>query len=92
MSVNKNDVQLEPPGEQIVNPVNIDWIKVSDQFPDYRKHRYVIVYIPTEPYKKIDVECVYNNGRGGSCFSTGWNKGETWEVTHWMPIPDKPTD
>ncbi len=38
----------------------------------------------------IMIERIYNNGKGGNCFSKGWNKGEYNEVTHWMELPNRP--
>lgn len=68
----------------------MEWIKINQTRPNFRKHRHVLVYMPNN-YIKTDVQTVFNNGRGGSCFSKGWNKGEgEFEVTHWMPLPKVP--
>lgn len=68
------------------------WIDINKEHPLYYKDRHVIVYMP-EAYVKISVETVYNDGKGGSCFSEGWNKGEgCFNVTHWMPLPKPPKE
>lgn len=68
------------------------WIKISEHHPHYLRNRQVITYSPND-HVKIDVKCVYNNGKGGSCFSKGWNKGEgVFAVTHWMPLPEHPNN
>lgn len=70
----------------------MEWIDVNKEMPNFKQNRYVIVYMP-KSYIKIDVQTVYNNGKGGSKFDEGWGKGEgTNEISHWMPLPNKPND
>lgn len=68
------------------------WIDINKNPPNNWFNRNVLVYMP-KAYCKIDVQTVYANNKGGSCFSVGWNKGEgNFEVTHWMPLPEEPKD
>lgn len=67
----------------------MSWIKVSERPPaSYGVN--VLCYIPSYPDTTIETQRVYNDGRGGVCFSKGWNEGEIFEVTHWQPLPDPP--
>jgi hypothetical protein len=65
------------------------WIPVSELHPSYGRDRYVLGYSPRS-YVKIETHTVYNNNYKGSCFSRGWNKGEQYEITHWMRLPEPP--
>jgi len=63
------------------------WIDINKEHPKYWINRQVIVYMKDG---EMDAEYVYNDGKGGSCFHDGWNKGGRYEVTHWMPLPKPP--
>ncbi len=67
-----------------------EWISVESEMPNLWKNRYVLAYTPNE-INKITSECVYNDGKGGFCFMRGKNKGDTLEITHWMPLPQSPS-
>lgn len=47
----------------------------------------VLVFTPYRD-EMFFIERVYNMS-GKPAFGRGWNKGETFEITHWAYIPDK---
>lgn len=85
------DLANEDYNEKKAKVMNIpNWIDINKEHPMYHKDTHVLVYMP-KAYTKISVVMVYNDGKGGSCFNKGWNKGEgNFEVTHWMPLPKPP--
>lgn len=80
----------KPNTAKIAKLLGAQWIDINDSFPNCWANRDVIVYMPNA-YTCIDVQTVYNDGKDGSRFAEGWNKGEgCYAVTHWMPIPETP--
>lgn len=65
------------------------WIDINKKHPEFHTDKVVLVYMP-KAYIQIDVQVVYNDGKGNSKFAKGWNKGEEFEVTHWMKLPNAP--
>jgi len=63
------------------------WISVKDKLPPINVTPGVLVYCIDG---SIQVQSVYNNGSWHPTFQKGWGQGESYEVTHWMPIPNPP--
>lgn len=66
---------------------NNEWISIEEKMPVINVIPGVLVY---SLRGGIDVQPVYNNGNWEPKFTDGWNKGETYEITHWMPLPEPP--
>ena len=66
-----------------------EWVSVEERMPWIGSD--VIAFMP-RAYQKVDVVRCYNNGRRQPTWADGWNKGQTHEVTHWMPLPQTPED
>ena len=66
------------------------WIKCSDGYPAIGQE--VLIRIPV--CEKFNIENA--KYRGGEQFLGAWfdvrGKGKAYRVTHWMPLPEPPTE
>jgi len=60
------------------------WIAVADKMPPIGAD--VLTWGKSMHKECPDVQRVYNDGNWKPIFQYGWNKGETFEVTHWAKI------
>jgi hypothetical protein len=84
----KLHLQSSLPVQQPVSD-GVEWIEIKSEkdMPPVNVIPGVMVY---SKRGGIDVQPVYNKGNWMPKFQEGWNKGETFEVTHWMPLPNPP--
>ena len=63
----------------------MEWISVNEQMPYIGQD--VLTY---NVLAQTDVNRVYRGSDKTPCFSKGWRKGDCFEITHWMPLPEPP--
>ena len=64
-----------------------EWIPVTESLP--RPNEYVLVHTPNDP--EVPIETDYIDESGNWDYSTDISTGESM-VTHWMPLPEVPSD
>lgn len=72
------------PVEIVINPEPYRWYSVDEAMP--RIGSDVVVFMPGA-YIGIDVQACYNDGKWKPTWADGWNKGQRFEITHWMHVP-----
>lgn len=63
------------------------WISVEERLPP-RCQMDVLVY--TKGIFRYDMKIYFGKNKGG--WGDGCNKGQPYEVTHWMPLPEPPKE
>ena len=74
----------------------MEWISVKDKLPKMGQDVIVAIEDPTEPdcAKTVMplVFCVEGHGYGFHCFTVGGVIDYSEGITHWMPLPDPPSE
>lgn len=70
-----------------------EWISVDDRLPDDEHETLLVVLqsIVEEAHSGeqfVDTDAFYTSDG----FFQFWNESEEYEVTHWMPLPEPPTN
>jgi len=66
-----------------------DWISIKDRLPEL--HQYVLTWTTDADDNYIVSMAVWNGDRKGGRFIADNGYRDT-DVTHWMPLPEKPND
>lgn len=86
--INQNDLikHIQPP----TLPFKMEWIKVTEELPSYKKSVYFTFCNDGEIHKDIWYDYYKKDWmKEGPMSSYGVFKGK---VTHWMPLPEPPKD
>lgn len=75
---------------ELRNATGHSWKAVADGMPPIGKD--YLVYMPGAYCNrdKIETQSCCNDGNWRPTWPDGWNKGQIFEITHWMPLPKPP--
>ena len=64
------------------------WISVEDKLPD--ENQEVLILIPVVNRFNIENGIYRGDGIWSGAWCTRRGKGQSYKVSHWMPLPDAP--